>query len=495
MARQASTSAWEVFDDHSARMVAKGSSRQAGVPVAGTPIVTLAVDARRERVMIDVGTQTAEKGVLRGSALTVQRRVALAQGMAEILQLDPVPESQAPQPELTLQLPSLQTKRGSCDARGLPAAIAQCGFLDASPLQIVVVHAANESALGQKMARTLTKAISASGPLGEGLGVYRTVLSAEQAHNLLSKKPLGQTAKNREKTVLIFALPEGSVLLDETSPQLSDLDMLRCFGVPIVAARPVTHKTGAGNSLLYKIRLARQQLPYRVKHDFGVDALVGLDAAHDHGSEGDSRWAAVLLGTNGEILGGHALSGGRDESFKRGVAGQVLNSALALAKAKGFSRLLVHRDGRPHATDGAAFTRLAEDLGLPLEYVPVSKFPRVVLFREEQGQVAPPQFGDALVERDGSAAWAFTAHGSRAEFNNPVCIWGLRNVAMAKALSDLFAAALLPTLGLFQSTRLPATTYWADLLSKRDVAQSLARSGFLDFKPQSTTRGTPPPAP
>lgn len=490
LAKRATGNHFELFDDRRARLVPKGCRRLSGVPVGGTVVLDIHVDAARQRILLDCSTQKAEADDRRGSALTVAQRVGHVHRLAEGLGLDELPGDQSPVETSRVAVPSLLTQDGVCTAREIARVVANCGFKVQSAIRVAVVHAAKERPLAERLWRTLAAAMKGHPALATGMTLLPEMMPVAKAVEFLRAPASKATAEKRDSTVLVFALPPGGQALEEGSPQITELTDLRRWGVPVVVSRPDKGAPGAANSLLYKVKLAKGHVPYGVDHDFRADGLIGIDAAHDHG--GDSRWAAVLLDREGRILAHATRLGPRDESFNGGAACDVLNAVFGAAAAVALKRIVVHRDGRSHKSDAAETLRLAYRHGLTVEYVPVSKQANVVLYRQAGADAAPAELGDALVERDDSGAWAFTAHGSRAQYANALRIWGMANTTMDKALPDLCAAALLPTLGLFQSTRLPATTYWADLLSKRDLGSDLIRCGFMEPECQSrTTRARP----
>jgi hypothetical protein len=483
--RAARSGSWQRYDRHTGRVVPANVTRVDGAFPGGTTILSIVVHVASRRVMIQYRSQVAADGDLRGSIKDVDYRVAEIRRLAQDLQLRDLPVHRAPQPHAVPIAGSVQTREGPTALSRLSSTLLRSGFLnpDEPGIQLVVVHSGKNENRASRMHTTLKGFVDGPGELNQRTMLSDRALTARRALELLKGRSCGNAAVRRANTVMLYALPAQQI--DETSEDWNYLVELQKHDVPVQVIGQESPTIYALNSLLYKAWLGLRRVPYRVEHDFGVDCLVGADAAHGH-DDGDSRWASVLLGLDGRILASSARVGPRDESWKSGVALQSIDEVLKCASEKGFRRVLLHRDGRQHDFDWTSLQPLAKEHRVSVEFVPVAKHVDITMFREVDGKVSAPQYGDCLLDSEGNAAWVFTAFGSRAAYNNPVYVRKPENVELAKAIKDVLATTLLQTPGLYQSTRLPATTYWADLLSKRDIKTRLKRIGLMDSPRQST---------
>lgn len=482
---------WQLYRPDDCRIVSAGARRQGDRFPAGTGIVRVFADVRAGRVMLQHRVEKGESGESRGSIPDISERIELVRQVADAAGLVEPPAGSLPVPATSGNPVQVMCASGPCEPRRVARTVIDHGFVHGleGRLQLVVIGGDSTAAGAPGLLEALHSRSRGGGAMPRGVDVYRQVMTPADAASRLANP--GHHS-SRGNTVLIFTLPD--IDLGADSPELQDLASLQGFDVPVITARASQRNEYALAGIIYKAMLARSARPYSVDHDFMVDALVGVDAAHGQ-EDGTSRWSAVLLDAAGKLLDYHSREGRRDESYKSGVAIAALEAVVRSAVSRGCRRILIHRDGRRHDADWPQVNALARRYGVAVEFVPVAKTVNLMLYREDSGWISPPRFGDALVERDGSGAWVFTAYGPKAADANALYVGGLHEVEMGKALRDLLGAALLPTPGLFSSTRLPATTYWADMLSKRDVGTQLMRSGFMDERRRSTPAAAQPPAP
>lgn len=229
-------------------------------------------------------------------------------------------------------------------------------------------------------------------------------------------------------------------------------------------------------NILFDLFTIAGGIPWTIEKEKTInDEYIAIDAGHLP-SENKSRWVSVNYSSERNSIKAYWTDAPLGEHLSENGYSKLLTSVDTKTDAT------IYRDGRFLRERNFVKETSSND---ELSIYEVVKYPKVLLYRENNGRVEAARFGDYFRLPNGNYLLQTQHSNKEKDYHGPLKLISLHEDEINyESIHSFFSLCCMPLLSLTNMPRLPAPIYWADLISKLDEtkwAKAIGRGFNLTY--------------